>query len=48
MTPSDFQEAVWSLVRKILLGKVTAYGNIATAPGRPVETALAVGRALNG
>ena len=46
MTPTDFQEAVWSHVRQIPPGKVTTYGNIAEALGKPVETALAVGRAL--
>lgn len=44
MTPSDFQEAVWSHVRQIPPGKVTTYGNIAKALGKPVETALAAGR----
>lgn len=46
MTPSDFQEAVWSHVRQIPPGKVTTYGNIAKALGKPVETALAVGTAV--
>ena len=46
MTPTDFQEDVWSHVRRIPPGKVTTYGNIAEALGRPVEAALAVGTAL--
>jgi len=46
MTPTDFQKAVWSHVRQIPPGKVTTYGNIATALGKPDGTALAVGSAL--
>ena len=46
MTPSDFQEAVWSHVRQIPPGKVTTYGNIAEALGKSVGTAQAVGEAL--
>ncbi len=46
MTPTDFQEAFWSQVRQIPPGKVTTYGHIAEALGKPVETALAVGTAL--
>ena len=33
-------------MRQIPPGKVTTYGNIAEALGKPVETALAVGSAL--
>ncbi len=35
MTPTDFQEAVWSHVRQVPPGKVTTYGNIAEALGKP-------------
>lgn len=46
MTPTEFQEAVWAHVRQIPSGKVTTYGSVAEALGRPVGAALAIGGAL--
>lgn len=46
MAESTFQKAVWSRVRGVPPGKVTTYGNIAAALGRPVNAGLAVGQAL--
>ncbi|MCY4398498.1 MAG: MGMT family protein [Gemmatimonadetes bacterium] len=45
MTSTDFQKAVWSHVRQIPPGKVTTYGNIAEALGKP-GAAQAVGEAV--
>ena len=45
MTPTDFQEAVWSHVRQIPPGKVSTYGNIAEALDKP-GAARAVGEAV--
>ena len=43
---TEFQKAVWSLVRQIPRGRVTTYGNIASALGKP-GAALAVGNSLS-
>ena len=45
MTPTDFQEAVWSHLRQIPPGRVTTYGNIAKALGKP-GARQAVGEAV--
>lgn len=44
---TEFQAAVWSYVSEIPPGKVTTYGNIAKALGRP-GASQGVGQALKG
>jgi len=45
--PTKFQEAVWSTVKGIPRGRVTTYGDIAAALGKP-GAKQAVGNALSG
>jgi len=44
--PTDFEKRVWEACKKIPLGKVSTYGQIAKAIGKP-KAARAVGNALN-
>ncbi|MDP2973972.1 MAG: MGMT family protein [Candidatus Diapherotrites archaeon] len=44
--PTDFDSAIWNLLRRIPKGKVTTYERIAIALGKP-NAARAVGNACN-
>lgn len=46
MKGTDFQRKIWRLIKKIPRGKVTTYGELAKAAGKP-QAGRAVGNACN-